>query len=107
MNTFDVIIAGGAIIGSSSAWFLSQEAGFNGSVLVIEKDPTYQKCSTSLSISSIRQQFSSVVNIRMSQFGFEFLSSIDEQAGKDGGIGLVEKGYLLLAGDHDAAGLMK
>ena len=102
MTTFDVIIAGGAIIGSSSAWFLSQEAGFNGSVLVIEKDPTYQKCSTSLSISSIRQQFSSVVNIRISQFGFEFLSSIDKQAGKDGGIGLIEKGYLLLAGDHDA-----
>ena len=102
MKTFDVIIAGGAIIGSSSAWFLSQEAGFNGRVLVIEKDPSYRKCSTTLSISSIRQQFSSIVNIRISQFGFEFLRSIDKQVGKDGGIGLVEKGYLLLAGDRDA-----
>lgn len=101
MNNFDVIIAGGAIIGSSSAWFLSREAGFNGRVLVIEKDPAYRKCSTTLSISSIRQQFSSIINIHISQFGFEFLRSVDKQAGKDGGIGLVEQGYLLLAAARD------
>jgi FAD-dependent oxidoreductase domain-containing protein 1 len=97
MRNFDVIIAGGAIIGSSCAWFLSEQAGFNGRVLVIEKDPAYRKCSTTLSISSIRQQFSTEVNIRISRFGFEFLKSIARQTGKSNGIGLVEKGYLLLA----------
>jgi len=104
MQNYDVIIAGGAIIGSSCAWFLSGQAGFNGRVLVIEKDPAYQKCSTTLSISSIRQQFSTEVNIRISRFGFEFLKSIAKQTSKDGGIGLVERGYLLLA---DGAGVQR
>jgi glycine/D-amino acid oxidase-like deaminating enzyme len=102
MCNYDVIIAGGAIIGSSSAWFLSRQTGFNGRVLVIEKDPSYRVCSTTLSISSIRQQFSTAVNIRISRFGFEFLQSIDKQSGRDGGVGLVEQGYLLLAGDGGA-----
>ncbi len=99
MKNFDVIIAGGAIIGSSCAWFLSEQGGFDGRVLVIEKDPAYRKCSTTLSISSIRQQFSTEVNIRISRFGFEFLKSISKQTSKEDGIGLVEKGYLLLADD--------
>ena len=97
MENFDVIIAGGAIIGSSCAWFVSQQAGFDGRVLVIEKDPSYRTCSTTLSISSIRQQFSTEVNIRISRFGFEFLKAIEQQAARGAGIGLVERGYLLLA----------
>jgi glycine/D-amino acid oxidase-like deaminating enzyme len=99
MQNYEVVIAGGAIIGSSCAWFLSQQAGFGGRVLVVEKDPAYQTCSTTLSVSSIRQQFSTEVNIRISRFGFEFLRSISDQTAEDGGIGLVEKGYLLLADD--------
>ena len=63
MQNYEVVIAGGAIIGSSCAWFLSQQAGFGGRVLVVEKDPAYQTCSTTLSVSSIRQQFSTEVNI--------------------------------------------
>ena len=106
-NNFDVIVAGGAIIGSSCAWFLSQQAGFNGRVLVIEKDPAYRECSTTLSISSIRQQFSTEVNIRISRFGFEFLRSVAKQTAKEGGIGLVEKGYLLLADETGARRLRK
>jgi len=102
VQNYDVIIAGGAIIGSSCAWFLSGQTGFNGRVLVIEKDPAYRTCSTTLSVSSIRQQFSTEVNIRISRFGFEFLKTISEQTAKDGGIGLVEKGYLLLADDTGA-----
>jgi len=101
-RNYDVIIAGGAIIGSSIAWFLSRQSLFNGRVLVIEQDPGYRKCSTSLSISSIRQQFSSEVNIRISRFGFEFLRSIEKQSEQEGGIGLVEQGYLLLAGEEGA-----
>ena len=102
MRNYDVIIAGGAITGSSIAWFLSQRSGFNGRVLVVEKDLSYQTCSSTLSVSSIRQQFSSVVNIRISRFGFEFLQSIDKQGVRDDGIDLVEQGYLLLAGEDGA-----
>jgi glycine/D-amino acid oxidase-like deaminating enzyme len=102
-DNFDVVIAGGAIIGASTAWFLSHSSDLKGRVLVIEKDPGYTKCSTTLSVSSIRQQFSVAVNIRISQFGFAFLKSVQQETCRDGGIGLVENGYLLLAGDADVA----
>ncbi|MBT6567081.1 MAG: FAD-binding oxidoreductase, partial [Candidatus Puniceispirillum sp.] len=45
-SSYDVIIIGGAMMGSSVAWFLSQNSDFNGSVLVIEKDASYSMCST-------------------------------------------------------------
>ncbi|HZH07027.1 MAG TPA: FAD-dependent oxidoreductase, partial [Lautropia sp.] len=66
-----VVIVGGGAIGSAVACFLTSEAGFD--VTVIERDFTYARASSALSASSIRQQFSSPVNIRMSQFGIGFL----------------------------------
>ena len=104
-SQYDVIIAGGAIIGSSCAWFLSRHPQFSGRILVVEKDPSYQQCSTTLSAASIRQQFSSAVNVSMSRYGFNFFKSIQTERKDEGGIGLVEGGYLLLAGDQGAAHL--
>ena len=51
---YDVIIVRGAVIGSSVAYFLTANPDFNGTVLVVERDPTYRFASTSLSSSSIR-----------------------------------------------------
>ena len=49
---YDVVIVGGAIIGSAVAYFLTVDERFRGRVLVIEKDPSYQTCSTTLSLAS-------------------------------------------------------
>src|SRR5690554_5208132 len=70
---YDVIIVGGAAVGSAAAYFLTANPDFNGSVLVIEKDFTYQYCATTLSAASIRHQFSTPENIQMSLFGTQFL----------------------------------
>ena len=70
---YDVVIVGGAMMGSSAAWWLSREPGFDGSVLVIERDPSYEHSSTSATNSCVRQQFSNEVNIRVSQFTAEFI----------------------------------
>ena len=70
---FDVVIAGGAAIGSATAYFLTADTGFGGRVAVIEADSSYQYCATALSAASIRHQFSTPENIRMSLFGTEFL----------------------------------
>ena len=43
---YDVVIIGGAIMGSSAAWFLTDNADFDGTVLVVERDPTYRTAST-------------------------------------------------------------
>jgi FAD-dependent oxidoreductase domain-containing protein 1 len=94
---YDVIIVGGAAIGSAAAYFLSRSTDFDGRVLVVEKDPGYALCSTTLSAASIRQQFSTPVNIRISQFGAAFLKSLPEQFGPEADVGLRERGYLMLA----------
>ncbi|AOF92376.1 FAD-binding oxidoreductase [Sinorhizobium sp. RAC02] len=92
-----VIIVGGAIMGSFAAWFLRRE-GFAGEITVVEKDPTYQFCSTALSAASIRTQFGTPVNIHMSLFGVDFFRRIKETFGPAADIGYVENGYLILGG---------
>ena len=80
---------------------LTKRPVFGGSVAVIERDPTYAHASSALSASSIRQQFSTPENIRMSRFGIEFIREIDRHLGLGDGavvdIGLDEGGYLYLA----------
>lgn len=92
----DVAIVGGGVIGSATAFFL-RELGFTGSVAVFEKDPSYQFASTARSAASIRQQFTTPVSTRMSQFSFGFLDGLADRFGPDGEIALVRGAYLLLA----------
>jgi len=99
-NQFDIIIIGGGIIGSSVAYFLAREDRFSGSILVLEKDPTYAHSSTALSVGGIRQQFSTRENIKISQFGAAFLKSVKQNlaVGDDApDISFQENGYLFLA----------
>lgn len=105
-DIYDVVIVGGAAMGSSIAYHLLADPGFRGRVLVIEKDPTYRRSASALSAASIRQQFSSAVNIRISLFGIAFLRGIGERLAVDGerpDIALREGGYLYLASRAGAA----
>lgn len=92
-----VVIIGGAIIGSFVAWSLRRE-GFAGDITVVEKDPTYQFCSTALSAAAIRTQFGTPVNIRMSLYGIDVFRRIRADFGPAADIGYKEKGYLILGG---------
>ena len=97
---YDVIIIGGAVIGSSVAYFLAQNPDFNGSILVVERDPTYARAATSLSSSSIRNQFSNPINVEISRFGTQFIRDFAETmqvAGDKPDLGFHEGGYLFLA----------
>ena len=99
----NVVIIGGGVIGSAVAAFLAAEPGFAGRTIVIERDLTYRTASSALSASSIRQQFSTPVNIAISRFGIGFLRDIgrrlaiedDPAAAPD--VGLREPGYLYVA----------
>src|SRR5688572_29371453 len=101
-QTCDVVIVGGAAVGSSVAYFLTHDLGFAGSVAVIERDPTYAHAATTLSAASIRQQFSTPENIRMSQFGVAFFRDLKARFGADADIAFRERGYLLLASEAGA-----
>ena len=101
-QTFDVVIIGGAAVGSSVAYFLTHDLGFTGSVAVIERDPTYAQSATTLSAASIRQQFSTPENIRMSGFGMSFFRDLKARFGADADISYRERGYLLMKGETGA-----
>jgi FAD-dependent oxidoreductase domain-containing protein 1 len=99
-NSADVVIVGGAAMGSSTAYHLLSDPAFTGRVVVIEKDPTYRLSASALSAASIRQQFSTRVNIAISLYGIGFLRSIGEHLAVDGDvpdISLREGGYLYCA----------
>ena len=99
MAHYDIVIIGGAIVGSSLAYYLRKE-GFSGSIALIERDPQFTHAATTLSCASIRQQFSIPENIRLSQFTLGLFRQIKQEFGEDADIGFREGGYLILASDE-------
>ena len=50
-TSYDVVIIGGAMMGASAAWFLSDDKDFDGKVLVVDRDlltKTRQRCTPTL-----------------------------------------------------------
>ena len=105
-DKYDVIIIGGAIMGSSTAWFLSQNPDFDGTVLVVEKDQKYEFCSTAHTTSCIRQQFSTKLNVEISQFAANFINNFHEYMDNDVRVpklAIKSFGYMYLAASEDFA----
>lgn len=75
---YDIIIIGGGVMGCSSAYWLAQRLYKQLKILVIERDPTYQYASTTLSVGGLRQQFSLPENVEMSLFGADFLRNANK-----------------------------
>jgi glycine/D-amino acid oxidase-like deaminating enzyme len=110
LKSYDVIVIGGAMMGSSVAWFLSQNPDFKGSVLVVERDPTYEYAATSLTNSSIRQQFSEPINVKISQFGADFVKNFKTYMGPDARLPqpiIQSFGYMYLANTQSFADQLK
>ena len=109
MQQSDVVIIGGGVVGSSAAYFLASQPGFQGSITVVEKDPTYNEAATPRSAGGIRQQYSTPENILISQFGAEFIKHADDYLTVDGdkpGLQFHENGYLFLATETGQAVLV-
>ncbi|MBM1222142.1 FAD-binding oxidoreductase [Ponticoccus sp. SC2-23] len=108
-GSYDIVIIGGAIMGSSVAWWTLRDPDFTGRVLVIEPEPGYERAATSLTNSCIRQQFGTEVNIRASQFGAEFVNNfrnfMEDEAAPD--IPVWSFGYLYLAQSEAMAHVLR
>jgi hypothetical protein len=94
----DVLICGGAIVGSATAAALV-DLGYTGRVVVVEPDPTHARAATALSASGIRQQFSTALNVRISAHGLAVIRAH--------GIAFHEHGYLHLAATEAQAEVLR
>ena len=79
MQTADVVIIGGGIVGSSIAYHLTANGCRN--VLVIERESAQGKGSTGKSMGGVRAQFSTPVSIQMSLYSIPFYASFEERLG--------------------------
>jgi len=79
MQTADVVLIGGGIVGSSIAYHLVAAGCKN--ILVIEREGSQGKGSTGKSMGGVRAQFSTPVNIRMSLYSIPFYASFEERLG--------------------------
>ena len=86
-----VVIIGGGVHGLSAAYHLAKR-GLD--VVVLEKEPQLASGSTGLSAGGIRQQFSTKINIRMSQYSARCIEHFQEEMDADPGFR--QAGYLFL-----------
>jgi sarcosine oxidase, subunit beta len=93
MQTAEVVIIGGGIVGSSIAWHLTHAGCKN--VLVIERESSQGKGSTGKSMGGVRAQFSTPVNIQMSLYSIPFYARFEEVVGYPADYR--PQGYLFLA----------
>jgi len=108
-SNYDIIIIGGGVMGSSLAYHLMQD-GLDGTVAVLEKDPTYKYASTALSAGGMRQQFSTKVNIDIGLTSIAAIERFDEEMAVDGEKAhaeLRQVGYLFLGAEHNWETLRK
>lgn len=107
MSRADVVVVGAGVMGAATAYWLSRlQPGL--SVTLVESDTRFEKASSSLSASSIRQQFTCPVNIRLSQYGIGFLREAEQHLALPDhpvALGLQESGYLYLAQPEQVAAL--
>jgi glycine/D-amino acid oxidase-like deaminating enzyme len=107
--TYDVIIAGGGIMGCSTAYYLLR-AEPRIKVAVIEMDPTYSRASTSLSMANVRIQFSLNENILISRYTMEVLARFSEEmevAGNQPDVSFRQEGNLFLVSEANRQAAMK
>lgn len=110
--SYDVVIVGGATSGSAIAWFLASNPDFKGSVLVIERDPSLSYSATQASNNCMRQQFATEINVKIAQYGAEFVKDFRKNLGCDDGDGIPDIpirnfGYLYLAADDEFAATLR
>jgi len=93
IETADVVIIGGGIVGSSVAYHLS-EAGCTN-VLIIEREDRQGMGSTAKSMGGVRAQFATRINIKMSLYSIDLFSKFEEVTGHTAGYS--SQGYLFVA----------
>jgi sarcosine oxidase subunit beta len=96
-KTADVVIIGGGVMGVSAAYHLAQRGCTD--VVLLEKGPFLGMEATGKCAGGIRYQFSTEINVRLSQLSLPMLERFREELGQE--IDLHWPGYLFLL-DNEA-----
>ena len=79
----DVVVVGGGVMGSSVAYHLAA-ADPALEIVVVERDPSYIRASSSLSVGNVRVQFNLEENIRISLYALAVFERFDEEMSVEG-----------------------
>ena len=99
-KTADVVIVGGGVMGTSTAYHLAHRGVRN--VVLVEKEPFFGVMSTGQCAGGIRHQFSSEINIRLSLESIRMLERFPEEMGQDVVLRFIGY-YFLLTNEEDVA----
>jgi len=101
IQTAEVVIIGGGVMGTSIAWNLAQRGCTD--IIIIEQN-LLGSGSTSRAAGGIRQQFSSPANIRIGMYSVDFFSHFHQRLElepDEGGVDFKQCGYLFLVTDAE------
>lgn len=104
-----IIIVGGGVMGSSTAYHL-RKCGYEGQIIVFEKDPAYEYASTPRSAGGIRQLFTTAINITLSRYSLQQYKQFSQTMkinGDPAEIDFKQRGYLFLATDDMLSAMEK
>ena len=99
MTSADIVIIGGGVAGSASAYWLTRPGTKAGRVVIVERDTSYAYCSTARSAGGVRLQFSTPENIELSKAMVGLLRDLKSEFVADADIPFKEQGYLILGSE--------
>lgn len=91
-KTADMVVIGGGVMGASTAYHLAQRGA--GSILLLEKEQFFGQGATGRCAGGVRYQFSTEINVRLSQISLPMLENFEQEIGQ--AIDYRQCGYLIL-----------
>ncbi|MCE9646239.1 MAG: FAD-binding oxidoreductase [Chloroflexi bacterium] len=99
----EIIIIGGGVMGASAAYHLARHGVKN--IVLLEKEHFLGQGATGRCAGGVRYQFSTSINIRLSQESLPMLERFNHEIGQD--INYRQCGYLLVATNEKDAAIFK
>lgn len=91
-RTADIVIIGGGVMGASTAYHLAKRG--TKDILLLEKEQFFGQGATGRCAGGVRYQFSTEINVRLSQLSLPMLARFEGEIGQ--GIDYHQCGYLIL-----------